>query len=914
MRHSCLLWCLVFLPLTARAEDAFFAVPIQSLQITDGKLPGPATQPSEWDWQADNRPYAVIEGGEAFVRAPNQGQPAGNDLMLYVRMATNGAVKGKLFLAESDAKKLVPVSFTIAGDGAKPDARKAFYEAQLQHYTDLINESIPGGAWFRYRANEAEKALDRESKEPNARANRPPRGSDVEETYSFFTGGRAVAENLQLDRAIAASKDEKPGVDVSSIKGLSVAEIDWQPLIKDLHPQLDPLASILPDDQHAIFSPSFEAFQKVLDTVDARGTPVAQLVESRAEDAGSKERYQRQLGLQFSTLAKLLGPTMVDSVAITGGDPFLRDGSDVAILFQTKAPDVLSKLLQAKIALADPKAARNEGDVEGLHFTSFTGGDLMLRSFVAATDGAVIISNSQAQIARLAQTIAKKSAALATSPEYIFFRSRYARGDESESALIVVTDATIRRWCGPRWRIADSRRIRAAAIMNDLEAQNADALISGGAAPQIDPSEVPQDLGEVSFAKNGIYSSVYGSLDFLTPVSELTVDQATKGEKESYERWRDQYQQYWRWAFDPIALRLTVNDKQLAGDLTIRPLIADSDYDSFVTLSRGVKLDANSGDPHEDLWHLVVALNPKSEPIHEAESFFTQDMMKMGANPLAWIGTSAAVYADDDPFWAEFAKQDPDKSYEFVEKNPTRLPVAVYVASSNPLKLTLFLTAVRAFVEQSAPQMTQWQPLRYHDRAYVKISPTEEARKEEKDLEKLAVYYAATTRGLTVSLNEQVIQRALDRQIASTQPSAQPATQPAAPWLGDSAALHAKVGAIDLLQRVLAEQYIDILRQRSWSNLPILNEWKRRYPNEDPVKVHARLFAVQLVEPAGGTYAWNEHDQTMESSMFGSPTNPKNPQHVPMLLEGFSAFDGGVTFEDKGLRARARLARTSGGN
>src|SRR5439155_7856775 len=122
----------------------------------------------------------------------------------------------------TDSKKLVGVGFTIAADQAGPNARKRFYEAQLQHYTDLINQSIPGGAWFRYRANEAEKALDRESKETNRQANRPTRGSDIDETYSFFTGGCAVAENLQLDRAIAVTKDEKQTLDVASIKGLSV--------------------------------------------------------------------------------------------------------------------------------------------------------------------------------------------------------------------------------------------------------------------------------------------------------------------------------------------------------------------------------------------------------------------------------------------------------------------------------------------------------------------------------------------------------------------------------------------------------------------------------------------------------------------------------------------------------------------
>jgi hypothetical protein len=47
----------------------------------------------------------------------------------------------------------------------------------------------------------------------------------------------------------------------------------------------------------------------------------------------------------------------------------------------------------------------------------------------------------------------------------------------------------------------------------------------------------------------------------------------------------------------------------------------------------------------------------------------------------------------------------------------------------------------------------------------------------------------------------------------------------------------------------------------------------------------------------------------MESTLFGSPVTPKKPERVPMLLDGFSSFNGGITFEENGLRARAQLDR-----
>ena len=75
------------------------------------------------------------------------------------------------------------------------------------------------------------------------------------------------------------------------------------------------------------------------------------------------ERYQRQLGLPLSTLARLLGPTLVKSVALTGSDPSFPLGTDVAVLLETPQPATLSNVLLGRIALAaadvkDAKAVR----------------------------------------------------------------------------------------------------------------------------------------------------------------------------------------------------------------------------------------------------------------------------------------------------------------------------------------------------------------------------------------------------------------------------------------------------------------------------------------------------------------------------------------------------------------------------
>ena len=141
-------------------------------------------------------------------------------------------------------------------------------------------------------------------------------------------------------------------VKIESIDGITIKEIDWKPLIKDAEPVLDPLASKIPFDQHAVFFPSFQAALAVADETKQHDTPVLRLAQPRAEDAGVVQRYERQLGLPMSTLARMIGPTMIKSVALTGSDPSFPLGTDVAVLLETAQPAALAKILAARITLA----------------------------------------------------------------------------------------------------------------------------------------------------------------------------------------------------------------------------------------------------------------------------------------------------------------------------------------------------------------------------------------------------------------------------------------------------------------------------------------------------------------------------------------------------------------------------------
>ncbi|MFC1764479.1 hypothetical protein ACFL6U_20725 [Planctomycetota bacterium] len=190
---------------------------------------------------------------------------------------------------------------------------------------------------------------------------------------------------------------------------------------------------------------------------------------------------------------------------------------------------------------------------------------------------------------------------------------------------------------------------------------------------------------------------------------------------------------------------------------------------------------------------------------------------------------------------------------------------------------------------------------------YVRIRPAEQIRAQSNVVRELALYYVVTPTALTFSLSESIIKRAIDRQSLPEQTEITPSK--AQPWLGENMAVRVKGSGLVLAQTLFDHNAAHILRQRSWGNLVILNEWQRRFNHTSPVALHRRLWQTKLVCTGGREYVWNEKLKSMESTVFGCPGQPQTPAHLSNSLTSLKDIRMGVTFEEKGLRARAEIKR-----
>jgi hypothetical protein len=925
----------------AFTQELYYRIPVQELKITEGSLPVYKADARNSfrlypQWEA-MRPVAVLDlPAEGYLEVDQNTvwsalqYPTSSHLIF--RAPAGSEVHGVMSLPTHELNGMTRVAFSIPEGKAKEVSAEKYYEAKLQHYMALHQRPIAGTAWFNHQVRAAEKKLneigaDKERTNPQVTIRGP---IDNDRLYAVFSGGRAISENLQVDRALRETKPEEPTVPVDSIDGISIAAIDWTSLIKGIDPKLDPLAKCIPADQHAVFFPTFEAAIKLSDEAKGGHANLMRMAEPRSEDARTMEFYQRQLGLPLSVLARALGGNVVKSVAITGSDPYFRVGTDVAVLLETKNGVVVMAALLTQIqnsVAKEKQVFQAASEIDGVAYRMFSTRNRQLSSYIAQLDNTVVVTNSLAQLENLV-AVFKGQLSLASLDEYKFFRHRYPLGDADETAFVFLSDAAIRRWCSPRWRIASARRTFAAAALAELTAEYAKDIGGGKVEEGALHTDLPLvEPGKLKLMSAGVESSTLGNLEWMTPIVEMPIEKVTKAEAESYEQWRRGYERNWRWAFDPIGLRISLSDKKLAGDLTVMPLIASSDYRWLIALSRGASIPKGGGDQHDALMQMALAVNIKSDPVEEANhtagSFLNPAARGPRIDPFSWLGQTVSLYVDDDPLWKELAETPDADREKFMRRNVGRFPIALYCDVSDSARLIAFLAGLRGFIEPSAPGMVNWETGSYRDESYVKVSPTRQGRDMVgEEVGPIALYYAPSADGIVFTLNEAVLKRAIDRRLerraAKEGKAAEEKAKPAGsaqPWLGSNFCLQVDRRMFHIFSGNfwsmfgVHDAYQAAMQMRSWGNLPILNEWKRMFPDQDPVEVHEKLWKVKLICPGGGKYVWNDAWKTMESTVYGHPGEPERGEETPAGLEQFDSANFGLTFEQQGLRARMELLR-----
>lgn len=591
----------------------------------------------------------------------------------------------------------------------------------------------------------------------------------------FTTGYDSVEAALVTEESLRVPVS--PGaarVAFTSLQGPQLRRHDWASMAKALSgaTAVEPLAAMVPAEFYYVRAKTFEAFQTLTDRIDEVVTPGLRVLEQHREHLNLSQRYRLELGMPADELARVFGPHLVNSLAVVGSDPMVRQGSDLSLVLDVPHPDAILNVLDVKRAAVNqtlPLTA-SQWAHRGISVSSHHSVDHRVRQELASFkrgDGKtfVLISNSPAAVKRIIDTWLGEHPPLSAELDFQYMLRRDAT--VPEDVLVYMGDRFVAEAVSPRQRVLDSRRQIAKA---ELAAMGYGSLLFGelyGRLPN-DAKELSRQSwfgvkrtkhtsGEtIRHDQQHGPSSAWGTPARLTSIIDLPVPaRISTAEATAYREFASRYESNWGERIDPIALRVKVSQKALDAHLRVLPLVNNGDYEDVLRWSgggstqRSASLDGVAG---------ILAIGEGS-PLREFLSgngrSFLGDKFK-----LDWLGKWAEVGVADEPRLAELVRLYGELPTPAGEVSPTpneaelvaRVPAYLAVDIESAAGAAVMLTVLRELATGASPDTVSWgEHSKYKGTTIVGVSA-----------EEVTVFYALTKRRLLVALQVDIIQRLID--------------------------------------------------------------------------------------------------------------------------------------------------------
>ena len=227
--------------------------------------------------------------------------------------------------------------------------------------------------------------------------------------------------------------------------------------------RIEPIAQRVPSECLYVRFGSFSNFLWFQDTLAQWRGDLENLVASRGLDYDTSGHFQKQLAVETTTMARLLGGALVDDVAILGSDLFFREGGAYGLLFLARN----SMLLGADFNRQRQDRVRNNGCTEskiqiaGREVSYLSSPDGGTRSFYATDGDYHCITTSRWIVQRFLETGSGQKC-LSRSKEF-----RYARSlmplSRNDTVFAYLSSDFFANLVGPRYRIEGMRRMQAEA-------------------------------------------------------------------------------------------------------------------------------------------------------------------------------------------------------------------------------------------------------------------------------------------------------------------------------------------------------------------------------------------------------------------------------------------------------------------
>jgi len=377
-------------------------------------------------------------------------------------------------------------------------------------------------------------------------------------SYFDVLGGRAaIRESMQLELISnpVAGQNEVAKTSVDALSALDVRSHPFDDMLADSDAPITrvELADFVPDDRFFAWFRDVGALRDVLDGAVSQFMRFESSLAVKSIEYRLGDRYAERLGLSDRVLDQVEALNAIAEFAIVSPDLFFIDGSDISLVAKLRSATLTRSVLNV-LGLAVPADGTVEthttDDGTNLYWTMR--GDILL------------LGTNRTEIDRmLALNPKRDKGSLGNSSEFLYMQQQLTVGKDTQ-AYLYFSDPFIRRLVSPKVKIAQLRRMQARAEMEILVAGAMLYLLDGhrnvpSKQQLINRGYVPRYFEERDYelAENLVVSSpTWGTIARMKPLDDASVVTVTKSEAEAYERFVENYTDYWRQFFDPIAIRL----------------------------------------------------------------------------------------------------------------------------------------------------------------------------------------------------------------------------------------------------------------------------------------------------------------------------------------------------------------------
>ena len=678
---------------------------------------------------------------------------------------------------------------TFEAAPVQPDLERRFGEAMATWF----DEHGQGNPFMSFAAARLMRQLVKGVPEQNPRRWRwRDNRTDLLELMDFYTGRSTVHDSLQIERGLQLAHKASPRtIDPASLRIAPVRDRNYEELVAKDSPQGTPvvsqLSSAVPADALVIEFSSLKDVIQLPRLLDQKLGQILRVAEGTGGPNHLVERYRKQLAIELDGFAETVGQFAVRSVCVVLSDPYLREGTDISLVFRAENQALLASVLGNHLARAKashPDLSSTQQTIYGELVSANLTANGAIRRYEYAYDDYRILSNSKGAIGQLILVKQGKVAKLSQDKGYLGARTLSPYDPGKERAFVFFGDAFVANAVGPRSRILEARRMRA---QSELEAVDHGALLVGwmeGQTPAtiadlvnsgwVDKADlVHSDGSKIEWSPTLGAHSRWGYAKALAPIVNLPFDKIGTDEASAYKSFRMRYDSDMNGILDPTSLRLerTEDDQSIHSELRVFPVMRQG---RFQREFRDVSAMVGDGrvEPGGLTRGLYATLGVgEGSPLRKVSDDTIHDFLGGRDFSISFVGDWVRAGLDEGSAIWDIAVSEhmitgieasPGREQEHLnfDRLVPRLPLWVAVNVKSRLLLAAALTALRVKVEESARGLVKWQSID----AYRGIPVTRVRAKESDGAEALAanIYYAIAKDVLLLSLRRDVLNSRID--------------------------------------------------------------------------------------------------------------------------------------------------------